>query len=628
MLWNELKFFKGSIIIAMQLKEAKNPKFSLFRWLKSHKKDLIIALIIVLYCAVINLFMQYVQRYDFDNPIISSLEWVIHYPVAFLINCLFVFTFSAFVWLLCRRAWISVLVVGAVSVIFCLANYFKLTIRGEPVYPGDLLFQGEITNIIGATKLIVPSSVFAFLAVVVVLVVAAFFVKSPKVNIKKRMGCILSILAVWLLAFLLFFTNTTGQKIIGIEDAIWNQRHNYLKNGMYNAFFMQTRYLIVDKPKGYSKKKAQELLASEKTSNLIGNTPNVIVIMTESFWDPTRLPGVKFDVNPMEGFDKVKAESTYGNLLVEPFGGNTANTEFEVLTGFSMNTLPGGVAYQQYLKKPVPSLPSLLKAQGYSTQAIHPYHKWFWNRKVAYPLLGMDDFLGIESFNDTETKGKYISDMAVGDKIISQYEANISSGKPFFVHAVTMQNHGWYETGRYGDNQTVHASSGQLDDKAIQELNTYSQGVKDASDSIYRLVDFFKKINEPTEIIFFGDHLPTLGWNYLTYRKTGYVSQGDLTATDTIKLHQVPFIMWSNTDTSSQDVGTINANYLVPVMLKRAGITMSEYFSFLDSKMLGATSCNKSVCLNETGNLIDVKSRTVAGKLTDQAILQYYYLFD
>lgn len=572
--------------------------------------------------------MNYIGRDSAGHPIQATLEWVTKFPMAFLINCLLVFVMSTFIWLISRKLPLAIILPAALSVAFSLANYFKLTIRGEPVYPGDLLFPGEVTNIVGATKLIVPNSVIIFGLIMLAIFIVSFFIKAPRLRRKKRLLYSILILVFMTLSFPLYFANTGIQTTLGIQDAIWNQRYNYQKNGFYNAFLMQTKYLIVDKPTGYSKQTAEKILAKGGNSKLIANTPNVIVIMTESFWDPTRLPNVKYDVDPIAAFKQVQKESIYGDLLVEPFGGNTANTEFEVLTGFSMNALPGGVAYQQYVKHQLPSLASLLKAQGYTTEAIHPYEPWFWNRKAVYPMLGIDKFLTRDSFLDSGKKGNYISDQSVGDKIIGEYESSRSGNQPFFAHVVTMQNHGWYNTNRYGDQQQVHASSDDLSADAISELNTYAQGVKDASENIARLTQYFKTVQQPTYIVFFGDHLPTLGGNYSDYRATGYVSKGELSNDDQYKLHTTPFLIWSNASTTGQDVGTINANYLTPLMLKSAGITMNSYFSYLDSQMDGGKACNKSVCLESDGSYISRSDSKVTDKLTKQAILQYYYLFD
>lgn len=572
--------------------------------------------------------MGYVERYDLAHPISKTFEWVISSMPAFIINCLIVYSLAVFVWLVSRRVPLSILAVSVLAVVFSLANYFKLTIRGEPIYPGDLLFAGEATNIMGATKLIVPRSIIIFSVLTVLIFVSSFFIKIQKPTLKKRFIGIIVIIAVWVVSFPLYFTNSGVQHTFGTIDAIWNQKYNYRNNGSLNAFLMQTKYMIIHKPKGYSKKTAESLLKGVTKSKILGNKPNIIILMSESFWDPTRLPGVSYNMDPMESFRRVQEESIYGDILVEPFGGNTANSEFEALTGLSMHALPGGVAYQQYVKRKIPSLASLLKEQGYTTQAIHPYEEWFWNRKIVYPLIGIDEFMTKTSFLKSDHKGEFISDKALTSKIISEYEASRPDGKPFFVHAVSMQNHGWHNPNRYKENQEIKSLTDDLDKKSSEILDTYAQGCKDAGDSLLELVDYFKATKEPTQIVFFGDHLPTLVGDYHVYRKTGYVSKGELSDGDLHKLHTTPFIVWNSESSKSQDLGTINTNYLAPTMLRNAGMSMSDYFAYLDSRMDGAKACNKKVCLDGEGKFIDREDNAVKDKLNDQAIIQYYYLFD
>lgn len=617
----------------MKLKSIKKSAKTLLSWTKRRKKYIIFGFYIVFCSIAITLLMGYVERYGVKHPVSETFIWMRSSVPAFVINCLIIVQLMVFFWLISRKLTLSALIVSSLMIIFSLINHFKLTIRGEPIYPGDLLFSGEATNIVGATKLIVPRSIIVFIGIAIVIVIVSFFIDNPRLTLKKRFISMTIILAIWVISFPLYFANSGVQHTLGIVDAIWNQKHNYLENGPLNSFLMQTKYLIVSKPKGYNKKIAERLLEDNATSSINNNTPNnntpnVIVLMSESFWDPTRLPGVSYDIDPMESFRKIQNESIHGDILVEPFGGNTANSEFEALTGLSMHALPGGVAYQQYVKREIPSLASLLKDQGYTTQAIHPYEEWFWNRKVVYPLIGIDKFMTKTSFSKDDHRGEYISDNALTKKIISEYEASKPGGKPFFAHAVSMQNHGWHNPGRYGKDQVVHSSSKDLDKKSLEILDTYAQGCKDASDSLLELVDYFKNTKEPTQIIFFGDHLPTLVGDYGVYRKTKYVGKGELTDDDLRKLHTTPFLIWDSTKSKSRDIGTINTNYLSPTMLKNAGMKMSSYFEFLDSKMGGVKACNKKVCLNEKDKYESRNNSDLKAKLNDQAIIQYYYLFD
>lgn len=596
---------------------------------KNKKQRIFLILFIIFYPSIIVFLMDFIQRYAFDHPILSTFGWVFSFPVAFLVNWLIIFLMTAFIWLLTKKTFIATALVSIFSVFCSLINYFKLSIRGEPIYPSDVLFPSEALKIAGSTKLIIPENIIVFFVITIILVVLSVFIKPPDMRFKKRILFAVIIIVFSGLSFPLYFTNTGVQKLIGINDAIWSQKYNYENNGFFNAFLMQSKYLRVSKPSGYNRNIAEKILTDNAGSKILAETPNIIYIMNESFWDPTLLPGVKYNIDPLEEFRQIQKESIYGNLLVEPFGGNTANTEFEALTGFSMNNLPGGVAYQQYVRRELPSLPTLLISQGYSVEAIHPYYPWFWNRDKAYPLLGIDKFLDAGSFSDENYKGKFVSDKDLGKKIIKEFEENESTGKPFFAHIVTMQNHGSYDKKRYGSNQKIHITSNKIDKETLSELEVYSQGIKDASANLEQLVEYFSKVDKPTIIVFYGDHLPTLGENYGAYRSTGFISKNsNLSDKDQYKIHSNPFLIWSNTSSQSQNIGTINSNFLTPTVLKYGNVAMSNYFSFLNNQMDDVKACNKTVCLDKNGKYISNKSDSIKKILNKQAILQYYYMFD
>ncbi len=178
--------------------------------------------------------------------------------------------------------------------------------------------------------------------------------------------------------------------------------------------------------------------------------PNVIFIMNEAFWDPTLLKNVKFSEDPLPTVHRLQKEMTSGFLLSPQFGGGTSNVEFEILSGQSMSFMPAGsVPYQQYISRPLPSLASYFKSQGYASTAIHSYERWFWNRENVYRYMGFDEFISKEGFDNPVNKGAFIADDEVSRRIIQEVEEN---EEPTFIYAVTMQNHGPYDDNRYGDN--------------------------------------------------------------------------------------------------------------------------------------------------------------------------------
>lgn len=594
-----------------------------------HKRLLIRITVSLTYCLIVVWFLGLLSRYNQDRSIEKTFQWFLKSPLLILLNTSIIIWLLLFWAVILGRWWRGFLGTSVLVLVFAVVNYFKQTIRGEPFYPSDLILTGEATNILKATKL-TPSLGLIFFGISLMIAVAGlrFLFKKTKPTLKLRLAVGGFLLLSAPVSYQGFLSNSTNQKRIGVEDAIWNQNQNYKQNGSLLAFLMQAQYINVKKPKDYNQKLAEQILEKNKPNkSFSGNQPNIIMVMSESFWDPVRLPEVEFNLDPLEKVRELQKESLYGNLLVRTFGGNTANTEFETLTGFSMNFLPGGVAYQQYLKQPVPSVVSLLKEQGYWLEAIHPYEAWFWNRQEVYPKkLGFNTFLSLDDFSNKQKKGEYVADEAVVGKIIERYQKHRekNSQQKFFAHVVTMQNHGWYNQGRYKDGQLVKTSSAILSEEALAEIDVYSQGVKDASDSLAQLVEYFRGQEEPTIIVFYGDHLPTLGTNFSYYRQTGYVSKEDLSDEDSLKLYQTPFLIWSNTQSKGQDLGSIRANFLFPTIIEEFNLKSSSFFELLrktpDSAKNCAIKCWSEEGFVEAGNYSDIFQK--------QATAQYYYLFD
>ena len=184
-------------------------------------------------------------------------------------------------------------------------------------------------------------------------------------------------------------------------------------------------------------------------------------------------------------------------------GGNTADSEFEFLTGNTMAFLPvGSIPYQQYIKSTTPSLASYLKSIGYATYAQHPYYGSGWNRDTVYPLLGFDNLSFMQDYSNQRFVRKYISDETSFDKIIETYE-NKPDGQPAFIFNVTMQNHGGYTDTYYGFDNTVTAD--KLNNSALDQ---YLSLIKLTDEDLKSLIEYFSNVDEKTIVVFFGDHQP------------------------------------------------------------------------------------------------------------------------
>lgn len=291
-----------------------------------------------------------------------------------------------------------------------------------------------------------------------------------------------------------------------IEDMAWRQKFNYEHNGFITAFFINLGNIYIKKPDNYSLEKIHEVLKDIEKNTSTGSVPvvkpNVIFILSEAFWDVTKIPGISFEKDPLTNFRRFKKESTSGNLIAPTYGGKTQWTEFEVLTGNMIKFLPfGSMPYEQYIQKPLPSIVQEFKKNGYTTRALHTYEKTFFNRYKAYPFLGFDTFVGVEDLINPKYKGPFVSD----DEFVNQIIDTLKHKKvdPLFLFGISMQNHFTYEGQKYPEYDVKLSSSGNLSDKSMQILQNYTQGLSDADKSLGKLIDYVNSQKEPTVVVFF-----------------------------------------------------------------------------------------------------------------------------
>ncbi|GAB7055856.1 LTA synthase family protein [Paenibacillus sp. YK5] len=516
--------------------------------------------------------MELIQR----GNVQETWDWLTANPKLFAVNALLAFFVFLLIYCLIGSLFFAMGFSTLLLMLMSLISFFKQKLIGEPFFPWDIFLKKESMNII---PLVTSKEALVRLVLVLGISAGIFLLRIwlPRWPMKLWVRMTLGLMAV--LALYSFGVRAPwAEKVMaqaGANEIVWNQQQNYGENGISLAFTMNVRNSIVPKPSGYSElsianmaEGLNELVGASKASASNDKKPNVIFIMNEAFWDPTLLPGVKFNKDPLPTVHRLQKKTTSGYLLSPQFGGGTSNVEFEVLTGQSMSNLPAGsIPYQQYIRKPIPSLASYFKNQGYRSVAIHSYDGWFWNREEVYQYMGFDDFKSKEDFDNPEYRGAFISDDEVSRSIIDEVEAN---DNPTFIYAVTMENHGPYNDNRYGE--TDIKVEGNLTEEARNTLQTYAQGVYNADHSLKMLIDHFEKSDEPTVIVFYGDHLPMLGYDYDVYVQSGFVSTGrsdQWSLEEQKRIHSVPFVMWSNMDLPKEHVPILSNSFLNAYVLDR-----------------------------------------------------------
>ena len=430
-----------------------------------------------------------------------------------------------------------------------------------------------------------------------------------------------------MLALLVFvFFSPTGSRRVGIVPDMWMQNRYYRNYGVIAGFLTNVQNLDVDEPEDYSEEAVEELVRQAYSQNLapqFANSyalagdgtvtqPNIIFIMDESFWDVQELVqyGVAFDQSVTPNLHRLMETSAYGKAYSPSFGGGTCDVEFEALTGFSVEFLPSGCKpFQQHVTHPMFSIASYLKEQGYATQAIHCYYAKFWSRNTAYPNLGFDEFISLEDFvdperkRDTEWSGGLVTDAEMARRIIQEYEQR-DKDKPLFIHAVTMQNHTSYNKNNYPEEELVgilEAPEG-ISENTLGALQDFATGVREADAMLGTLTDYFSQVDEPTILVFWGDHYNPIGSGYEVYTATGYASGAD---SESPELHQMPLLIWSNYWQGKVDLGTVAAYEISPVLMELYGLEEPPLFRYLANQLSVYRSRTQGVTILPDGTATD-----------------------
>lgn len=364
-----------------------------------------------------------------------------------------------------------------------------------------------------------------------------------------------------------------------IVTETWEQKGSY-RNGYILNFVLGIRDSFVEKPEGYSVDTIKMLedqygvMEADAKSEEAEEAPVIIAVMNESFADLSIIGDLQTNAQVTPFLDSMQTNITKGYALSSVFGAKTPNSEWEFLTGNTMAYLPSGsVAYQQYVSEGAYSLVGTLKSRGYQCIAMHPYYSTGWSRNKIYPLLGFEESYFIDDFNQNNIVREYITDQELYDKIIAQYEAK-QKGDKMFIMSITMQNHGGYND-KYGNfTENIRMTNGYYPD-----VDQYLSLVNTSDAALQNLINYFSNVDEKVEIVFFGDHQPSLNNNF--YASLNGSGLSGLTLKQLEDLFTVPFFIWTNYETeTTTDVHT-SLNYLSTMVLDKAGIELPPYERFL-----------------------------------------------
>ena len=546
-------------------------------------------------------------------------------PMAHCFNILLFELIAWSLWLLFKNSAWALSITGLLSLAAGLTNHYVMAFRSTPFVPWDI-FSVKTAASVASEYDFTPSVRVVIVSLGLFLLI--LFSLCFRMRFPGRLLLRIPLAAALILILVLFagrLQDESFQTSHSLYPYLFTPSVMVKYNGFAVTFTMDLAYLKVEKPSGYQKEEAQAILsACEDASSETAEEefPNLIVIMDEAFSDLSVLGDFATNEDYMPFVHSLQdgAENTItGTLNVSVCGGNTANTEFEFLTGNTMAFLPSGsIPYQQYLNAETDSLALWLKSLGYATYAQHPYNASGWERDQVYPLLGFDDLTFLPDYTPKDKVRSYVSDKRDFEMIISTFE-NKEEGKPAFIFNVTMQNHGGY-TDTYEDfTNTITAE--ELDNSALdQYLSLLSLTDRD----LESLIEYFSNVEEKTMIVFFGDHQPS-NTVARSIQKANGTDPDNLTEEENELRYQVPFVIWANFDIEEGQGESTSANYLAIRALRAAGIPLSSYQTFLE-QVEEFYPCISAVRMEETAD--DEQKAKALLLLDEYKKLEYYQLFD
>ena len=582
------------------------------------------------------LILQCLSAYqqNFDEIVFYSPHWFTAIGVRFVWNYLLLLLPYLILYALPYFKITSAILNLAVF-LFGIGEHYVVLFRNTIIYPWDLVNIDLALKVSRTYDFVISKEVILAGVLFLVMTALSFVGKEPKFKVWLR-GLLAALLTAALCLYMGFFVMQRGaQQSTGIRFYYTIVNYNY-ENGVLLNFGYHIRFLFREKPQGYSKDEVEKDLAQydTKTASLVpdGEKPDIIMIMSEAYSDlavngdfGTNEPVTPF-MDSLTGDQVIKKD-----LVTSCYGGNTANSEFEVLTSMSMEFIPAGTyPFRQYIRHDISSIASQLKDIGYETDAVHPFDLTGWNRTKVMPLLGFDSLVGLTEFTDPLLYRSYVSDQSLFEYAIRQYEEHKAENPdvPLFQYLITIQNHGGYAT-----NDTLPYSITPDSYSQYPQAEEYLSLLRTSDEALKMLISYYENVDTPTVIIFYGDHQPNLTDKFSDFTKLRADKDDPQYL---LKRYETQLLVWANYDISDSDLAQIkedyiSTNYLSTYLADIIGVQRTPFQQFLFEMHDAVPALNESYVVASDGTLYNA-----GGSLNPEIKpwidiyrkYQYYQLYD
>lgn len=562
------------------------------------------------------------------------------YGPIMILNAVPIFLIMAMLYFVIGKISYSFIITNVALSILLLVNHYKIKFRDEPLNPLDFVLGKEAKNII--TNYDINFDGIIILAISVCVVFSWFAIKKIK-NVRPKFWISLTgfIVTAVLTAitYNIVYTNTRLYNNLLADLGIYHETTVVSSKGLVYSLISNTTVMKYEKPEGYSIEKADEILQDYPNVKLNSKTPNVIAIMGEAFTDIQDWGNVNFiDENPYEYINQLRKKGCYGKIFVPGFAGATANTEFEFLTGNNISAISTSMptAYKTHITGPSYSLARDFKELGFEARAMHPGYPWFYNRQNVYLRMGFDSFISRDDLTgDIPSVTTYAYDSVAADMIINDYNRHLAENPEtgYFNFTVTIQNHGPYYSDRLYYEKEYIAKTPEMTDSDYYVINNYLGGVKAANDMLKTMDDYINTLDEPTVLIYFGDHLPYLDSEERIFSMLGlditsdtYKAYENRFTTDYIIIGNRAFLRQNKPQVNGEQ-GLISANYLSVKLFEYMNQELPQRQAFLKDMMDVMPLISKS----SNGYPGEFNTELTAQQtelLKNYRILQYYNIRD
>lgn len=543
------------------------------------------------------------------------------------LNIAFYYWLFLFVFFIAGRTSISMAICVAAIAIIGVGNYFVVMFRSNPIVPWDIYSFETAMSVADNYVFSVDWALAEHIAMFILMLIVGV-----RTNIRLNKKILRPILTVAMCIPAYFYISYLWQDNLerntGLNDTLFNAKYMHSKDGFFVSFILDIHFLQIEEPKNYSDEYALSLLNEQEVEKVETpeELPDIIAIMDETFSDPAVLGEFETNKDYMPFVHSILrgevANTISGYADVSVLGGNTANSEFEFLTGNSMAFFPNGsVPYLQYIRDGISTIVPQLEEYGYTTYGTHPYRAKGWNREFIYDLMGFDYRYFQGSFPFEDKLRNYVSDEA-DFKSILEWRNNTEG--PFFMFNVTMQNHSNY--GGDFDNFDPQIVAKFKNTYSNKYLNKYLSLMYETDQDVASLLSELSQSDRKTIVVFWGDHQPN---DYVVrpiYKEYG-LDFDNQTYEQQQQRQKTPFFIWANYDIHEQTNVEISLNYLNILLFETAGLQLDEYQTFRKNLWQGQIPMMNAVGYrNDDGDLVeyDDAPEEIQNLLNEYQNIQYY----